>query len=79
MELIYRSSGAELPQPLAAGVLLTVSEGARALYLGGSPGPNGDYVDTVFEMRDDLTGWDHREDLRLPRTLAYFTAVAYPL
>ena len=32
---------------------------------------------TVYELRDDLSGWEERPDLLLPVAMGYFNAATY--
>ena len=62
-----------------AGAMVTLA-GKQALYLGGSSGTLPFvYEDTVLELRSDLSGWDERTDLRLPKTTAWVPALVLDL
>ena len=62
---------------MAAGLMVAASGGTRALYIGGNLTTVA--VDTVLQLRDDLTGWDHVERLRLPRPMSFFAGAIYEL
>ena len=59
----FRSAGPPLPSTRSSGACVTIN--GRALYMGGTA-PDGFKSSTVFGLREDLSGWDEIEDIRMP-------------
>ena len=72
----FRFVGPPLPQAVTAGAMVTLVDGRTALFIGGSRS-DWDPVDTVLQLRDDLSGWGERLNLKLPWGMAYFQAITY--